>query len=180
MKKFNILFLFTLPLLLAACSNGLLSNNSSIQQQISDDNLSLQVLDHINEIGIYKKDLHFNIITRDHYILLVGQAKNADVMHKIDKQLATIKGVKGIYNELRIGKPRDFLVEVTDSWITASVKAKLAYDNLVNAFHIKVITEKGEVFLIGSVTNEVSEAATNLTRKIKGVKLVSRVFHIIG
>ena len=178
MKKFNILLQVTLFLLLQGCSSGFLSDNRSVHQQISDDNLSLQALNDINEIGINKKDINFNILTNDSYILLVGQAKNVKVMQQIDKKLASIKNAKATYNELRIGKPRDFLGRLSDSLITANVKAKLAYNKAVNVFKIKVITENSEVFLIGSVTKKVSDVATNITRKVKGVKRVNRVFHI--
>ncbi len=178
MKKFNILLPFILFLLLQGCSSGFLSDKRSVKQQISDDNLSLEVLNNINEIGINKKDINFNILTNDSYILLVGQAKNVKVMQQIDKQLANIKDAKGTYNELRIGKPIGFLGRLSDSLITANVKAKLAYNEDVNVFKIKVITEKGEVFLIGSVTKKVSDTATDIARKIKGVKQVNRVFHI--
>ena len=179
MNIVKLSLLLILATLLQGCSHGLLSDNRSISQQVRDDNLSLQTLDAINELKLYRKETRINIITNSGYILLIGQVKNRITKQKIDKKLALIKDVKGIYNELRIAKPISFAQQTEDSWITARVKTKLARERDVNTFEIKVITENNEVFLIGSVTKEVSDDATNITRKVSSVKQVNRVFQIV-
>lgn len=180
MKILKFTLLLSLAFFLQACSHGFLSDNRSIIDKVNDDNLSLQALDAINLVGLSHREIRFNIITNGGYILVVGQVKSNTAKQKIDKQLATIKDAKGIYNELRIGKPIGFAQETQDSWITARVKTKLARDRDGNTFSIKVITENQEVFLIGSITKEASDDATNITRKVSSVKQVSRVFQIVN
>ena len=179
MKTLKFTLLLSLTFFLQACSHGFLSDNRSIIDKVNDDNLSLQALDAINRIGLEHRDIRFNIITNGGYILVIGQVKNRSAKQRIDKQLATIKDAKGIYNELRIAKPIGFAQETQDSWITARVKTELSRERDVNTFEIKVVTENQEVFLIGSVTKEVSDDATNITRKVSSVKQVSRVFQIV-
>ena len=179
MKISTLPLLLYLCLILQGCSHGFLSDERSLLDQVNDDNLSLQALDAINRVGLYRKEVRFNIITNGGYILVIGQVKNRLAKQKIGKQLASIKDAKGFYNELRIRKPIGFAQQSEDSWITARVKTKLASARDVNTFEIKVVTENQEVFLIGSVTKEVSDDATNISRKVSSVKQVNRVFQIV-
>lgn len=179
MTLFKLPLFLSLAILLQGCSHGFLSDDRSLLRQVNDDNLSLQALDAINQVGLYHKEVRFNIITNNGYILVIGQVKNRISKQKIDKKLAAIKDAKGFYNELRVAKPIGFAQQSEDSWITARVKTKLARARDVNTFEIKVVTENQEVFLIGSVTKEVSDDATNITRKVSSVKQVNRVFQIV-
>ena len=180
MTKFTAPLLILLMFVLQGCSHGFLSDQRSISQQLTDDNLSLKALDKINELNIHPNNIRFNILTNAGYILIIGQVESNSEKQKIERQLSSIKGNKGVYNQLRIGKPIGFTQRTTDSWITARVKTKLSRARDVNTFQIKVITENSEVFLIGSVTKEIADDATNIARKISSIKQVNRVFHITG
>ena len=68
----------------------------------------------------------------------------------------------------------------SDSYITSQVKARLVgkYEK-VNPEHIKVATESGVVYLMGMVTRDEAEIATQVARTTSGVKRVVRVFEYI-
>ena len=97
----------------------------------------------------------------------------------IEKQLNSLKEAKQVYNQLRIkSHPIGFTQQAQDSWITTKAKSQLTAHDDINSFQIKVITEDAELFLIGRVDKKTADAATNLVRKISGVKHVNRVFQI--
>lgn len=187
-KIFLSVFLGSL-LLLQGCAGGLIvmagtavtvsSDERSISQQLSDDSLSMDALDKINELKISNEHIRINLVSNSGYLLIIGQVTNQQLSDKIEKELTTLANAKGIYNQLRIGQPIGFAQQSVDSWITTKVKGKLTANDDVNPLKVKVITENSEVFLIGKVTKEMSDQATAIARQVNGVKQVNRVFQLI-
>jgi hyperosmotically inducible protein len=63
--------------------------------------------------------------------------------------------------------------QVSDSSITASVKAKLMADDDVKGHNVDVNTEEGVVYLLGRVDTEAEKAeAERLARSVDGVEKV--------
>tara|TARA_R110001583_G_scaffold49303_4_gene154324 strand:- start:2501 stop:3085 length:585 start_codon:yes stop_codon:yes gene_type:complete len=187
--KFTLLpFLLSL-LLLQGCAGGLIvvagtavavaSDERSISTIIEDDKLSVDALNLINELDINHSDIRINLITNNGYLLVIGQVNNESQKQKIGDKLRTLKSVKDVYNQLRIGPTIGFTQQSKDSWITTKTKSQLTAHEDVNSFQIKVVTENSEVFLIGRVDKKTADTATNISRKISGVKHVNRVFQMI-
>ena len=66
-----------------------------------------------------------------------------------------------------------------DAWLTTKTKSMLFAEDDLNSQHIKVLTENGEVFLMGMVTRVEAEKAINVVREIDGVERVVEVFEYI-
>lgn len=189
-KILTTAFLVSLLTVLQGCAGGLIvvagtavavsSDERSISEQLSDDSLSMEALDKITELNINDENIRINLITNSGYLLLIGQVSDPQLSRNIETQLNTLKNAKGIYNQLRVSRPIGFAQQSKDSWITTKVKSKLTADEYVNPLKIKVITENSEVFLIGRVTQAMSDHATEITRQVDGVKQVNRVFQIVA
>lgn len=93
-------------------------------------------------------------------------------------RVSETKGVSSVSNQLRVRPLLDLQTITHDSWITTKVKASLIANENLTTVKIKVITEDGEVFLLGYVTPEQADIATDITRNISGVKQVIRAFEI--
>lgn len=181
-------FLFTL-FLMQGCAGGLIavagttvavsSDERSLSQQIEDDNLSLKAIDKITVLAISDQDMRINVVTNNSNVLLIGQVSNQDLSNNIEYTVSRIEGVKRVYNQLRHKKPIGIIQQTKDSWLTTKVKSQLTGHDDINPLKIKVVTEDAEVFLIGQVTKEMSDDATNVARKVDGVKQVIRVFEIM-
>ncbi|WP_372880168.1 BON domain-containing protein [Psychromonas sp.] len=189
-KILTSFFIISLIVLLQGCAGGLIvaagtavavsSDERSIAEQLSDDTLSMEALDKITELNINNEHIRINLITNSGYILVIGQVSDIQLSRNIETQLNTLKNAKGVYNQLRVGQPIGFAQQSKDSWITTKVKSQLTADKFVNPLKIKVVTENSEVFLIGKVTQAMSDQATEITRQVEGVKQVNRVFQIIA
>ncbi len=123
--------------------------------------------------------MRINFISNSGYVLVVGQVENQGISNQIEQQLYTIKEAKGVYNQLRIMAPISFTQQTKDSWLTTKVKSQLTAHDEIDPLKIKVVTENAEVFLIGKVTREMADDATNVSRKVDGVEQVNRVFQFI-
>jgi len=185
----TVLTLLTSLLFLQGCAGGLIviagtavavtSDERSISTQIEDDQLSLAALDKIKDLNIDHHNMRINLITNSGYLLVIGQVNSVAEKEMIETQLNTLTGVNAVYNQLRINRPIGFAQQSKDSWITTKVKSQLTANEHINVLQIKVVTEDGEVFLIGKVKHKSAEIATDIARKVSGVKYVRRVFQII-
>lgn len=188
MKLLLLPFLLSV-LFIQGCAGGLIvvagsavavaSDERSISTLISDDKLAVDALSLINELDIDRSDSRINLITNNGYLLVIGQVNNDTQKQMIGDKLGTLAGVKEVYNQLRIGSKIGITQQTKDSWITTKTKSKLTAHEDVNSFQIKVVTEDSEVFLIGRVDKKTADTATNISRKISGVKQVNRVFQMI-
>ena len=67
----------------------------------------------------------------------------------------------------------------SDTVITSRVKASYLDAKDLQANAIKVVTERGTVYLMGRVTEREATRATELARGISGVQKVVRVFEVL-
>ena len=109
-------------------------------------------------------------------VLLVGQTPSDVYKIEAGKIVSRIEGVRHVYNELRIGQPASLTTRSNDSWITSKVKADMFGTKNFDSTKVKVVTENGEVFLIGLVTRQEGEQAVNIARHVTGVKRVIKAF----
>lgn len=188
-SPFFIVTLLLSTLTLQGCAGGLIvaagtavavsSDERSIAQLVKDDDLSEEAIDAIVASDAYSKDIRINIVANNSYLLLIGQIDSQEHSNEIESILNNIKGVAGVYNQLRINQPISIVRQSQDTWLTTKVKSQLTGHDKINPLKIKVVTEDAEVFLIGQVTKEMSDFATEITSNIDGVKQVVRVFEII-
>jgi osmotically-inducible protein OsmY len=73
-----------------------------------------------------------------------------------------------------------YTVRSNDSLVTSKVKTRLLDSNKVNPLHVKVVTENSVVYLMGLVTKEEANDATEVARTTSGVQKVVRVFEYIN
>lgn len=184
----SLLSILCATLLLQGCAGGLIvaagtavavsSDERSVSQLIKDDDLAEGAIDAVLASDAYNERIRINIIANNSYLLLVGQVDNEANKAKIENAVNNVPGVAGVYNQLRVGQAIGFARQTQDSWLTTKVKGQLTAHDEVNPLKIKVVTENAEVFLIGQVTQVVSDYATSITSKVDGVKRVVRVFEV--
>ena len=73
----------------------------------------------------------------------------------------------------------NFFTSSNDSWITTKINSKLLSEANINPTRIKVITENKTVFLIGLVTEQEAEIASDTARRVANVEKVVLLFDII-
>ncbi|MDH5738290.1 MAG: BON domain-containing protein [Gammaproteobacteria bacterium] len=125
------------------------------------------------------REAHFNIVAYNGIVLLVGQVSSEEMRLLAAETLAGLQKVRKVYNELQVAGPTSIFSRANDSWLTTKIKTKMAAAKEVDASRIKVTTENGVVYLMGMVTEEESDAAVDLTRRVYGVQKVVKALEII-
>lgn len=175
-----ILVIAALALGISACTNVAVTgaqaayNHKQLQSNISDQYISMQAIHALNRPMF--SNTNMDIATVNGEVLMVGQAPEEWQKQRAGEFINKIDGVKQVYNLVSISAPSSALTRMSDAWITTKVKGKLIASNDLDATRIKVVTERGTVFLMGTVRPEEADAAIDIASNTQGVTSVVKMF----
>lgn len=124
-------------------------------------------------------DSHINLTSFNRKVLLTGEVPDTETKAAAQREVADMGGVLAVVNELAIGGVTSLTSRSNDTLITGKVKASFLDDRDVYANSIKVITERGVVYLMGRVTNNEGTRAGAIAAGVSGVQKVVKVFEYI-
>jgi osmotically-inducible protein OsmY len=146
--------------------------------QVEDEGIEIKVGSAIRqELG---DSVHLNVTSYNKQALLTGEVRTQALKERAEKLAQSQENVRAVVNDLAVTLPSSLTQRSKDTIITGQVKAGFldAKDLQVNA--IKVVTERGIVYLMGRVTAREAKRATDIARGVSGVAKVVRVFEEIS
>lgn len=159
----------------AAVAGKVATDPRSAGTQVDDEILEEKVAQNLNNDAQLKTETRINVVVYNGKVLLIGQAPNYTAAETAKNIAAGVEGVKEVVNEIRTGEVIRASQVAIDSWITTTIKSKLLLNGEVKTTEVKVITENGEVFLIGRLSHTQADAATEVARNVRGVSKVVKV-----
>ncbi len=159
----------------AAVAGKVVTDPRSTGTQVDDEILEEKVAQNLNNDAQLKTETRINVVVYNGKVLLIGQAPNYTAAETAKNIAAGVDGVKEVVNEIRTGEVIRASQVAIDSWITTTIKSKLLLNGEVKTTEVKVITENGEVFLIGKLSHTQADAATEVARNVRGVSKVVKV-----
>lgn len=124
-------------------------------------------------------DGHVNLTSFNRKVLLTGEVRDDAMKSAVEREVNGIEGVQSIVNDLEVMGSSSFTSRSNDSLITGRVKAAFVDAKDLYANSIKVVTERGNVYLMGRVTPREGQLAGEVARGISGVHKVIKVFEYI-
>lgn len=161
----------------AATTAAIVIDPRTTQEIWNDNNIEFEVAGIANKEPV-RGNARVTASSYEGTVVLMGQANDAALSEQIEQKAREVKGVKTVYNQIRIKAPLSAGEVSHDSWITTKVKSAILTDSELSGIKIKVITEDKEVFLLGYVSPQHADKATDIARNISGVKQVIRAFQI--
>lgn len=146
--------------------------------QVEDESIEIKVASAVRkELG---ERIHLNVTSFNRQILLTGEVRNVADKERAEKIAQSQENVKSVVNDLAVMDISSLTQRSKDIVLTGRIKAAFvdAKDLQVNA--IKVVTERGIVYLMGRVTPREAKRATDIARSMSGVTKVVRVFEEIS
>jgi osmotically-inducible protein OsmY len=122
---------------------------------------------------------HINVTSYNRIALISGEVPADADKTAVEKAVAGIEGVTNVVNELEVGPNSTLGTRSSDTVITTRVKSGLVEAKDVQASAIKVVTERGNVYLMGRVTEREAARASEIARAQPSVMKVVRVFEIL-
>ncbi|HYD97489.1 MAG TPA: BON domain-containing protein [Noviherbaspirillum sp.] len=123
---------------------------------------------------------HVNVTSFNRKVLLTGEVRDEAMKAAVEREVANIEGVQSIVNDLEIAGVSSFTSRSNDSLVTGKVKAAFVDAKDLYANSIKVVTERGTVYLMGRVTQREGQLAAEVARGVSGVNRVVKVFEYIS
>lgn len=164
----------------AAAATKIVTDPRSAGRQIDDEALEEKASYNLNKDAQLQQEARVNVISYNGKLLLIGQVPNEMAKQTATNVASGIDGVTQVYNEIRVGSKAGVSQIAQDSWITSQIKSKLLWNTQVKSSDVKVITENGEVFLMGSLTPSQADAAAEVARHISGVNKVVKVIEYLN
>jgi osmotically-inducible protein OsmY len=121
--------------------------------------------------------LDINVDTMNNVVTLRGVVPTAEAKDLAGRYAANTSGVRGVRNELTVGKEAKVATRsdqpVSDAWITAKVKSSLTFSRSLMDDDIDVSTKDGVVTLSGAVESpSEKKLAIELADGVRGAKSV--------
>ena len=167
-----ILVTLALSLILGGCGSR------SIGNKIDDQFLGPEVDNAITRTNADLASPTSRIVVTSYngVILLAGQTPREELKGMAEQAARRVQGVRKVHNELQVQQPNSLLARSNDSLLTTKVKTQMLADNGVPGSRIKVITENGIVYLLGIVSRQEANAASNAVQSVSGVQKIVRLF----
>jgi osmotically-inducible protein OsmY len=126
-----------------------------------------------------KGEGHVNVTSYNYTLLLTGEVPSAQAKAIAEKAALEVQNVKTVVNELQIAGTSSAASRSNDAYITSKVKSNFLGNEKFKPTDIKVVTEASVVYLLGLVTRDEADAATEIARGTGGVQKVVRVFEYV-
>ncbi|WP_323125185.1 division/outer membrane stress-associated lipid-binding lipoprotein [Pseudidiomarina terrestris] len=153
------------------------TDSRTVGTQVDDQAIEIKVITKLKSEERLS-DTRIQVVSFNRAVLLLGQVPHSGLAELAAGLARDVEGVQRVHNELRTGPVISFKTISNDSWLTSKIKAKFVTDETVEANKIKVVTENGEVFLMGLVSREMARAAIDIARNTNGVERVIDAFEI--
>ena len=146
--------------------------------QLEDQNIELKSLTRVREVLGDRG--HVNVTSYNRMALITGEVPTEADRTAVEQAIARIENVRSTVNDLAVMGPSSLTARSNDAILTSKVKATYVDAKDLQATAVKVVTERGTVYLMGRVTEREASRAVELARGIAGVQKVVRVFEILS
>ena len=155
------------------------NDRRSAGEIIDDKTLNLNLSNIVRKDAILE-DMHINFMVYNKAVLMLGEAPSIEARDYLEKQIKQkIPKIRKLINEVSVMPNSSYLSRAKDGIITVQVDALFLDQEVFHPTHVRVITERRTVYLMGSVTKREAEHATNLATKAKNVDKVVKLFNYL-
>jgi len=168
------------PLLLggAVATGIMVTDRRTSGAQVEDLAIEIKIASAVRqELG---DRVHLNVTSFNRKVLLTGEVTTAAEKERIEKIAQSQENVLSVVNDLAQMPASSLAQRSKDTVMTSRVKAAFIDAKDLQANAVKVVTERGIVYLMGRVTSREAKRATDIVRGMGGVVKVVRVFDEIS
>lgn len=162
----------------AATTAVVATDRRSTGEQVDDQTIELKADSELEQA--FGDRARTSVMSYAGRVLLVGDVPSEADRQKAAEIVGNIFRVKSVDNFLRVGDLTPWSVRSNDAWLTSKVKSQLISTKDVPFRTIKVMTERGVVYLMGKVTDPEAQRAAKVAASVNGVNKVVKLFNIVS
>jgi osmotically-inducible protein OsmY len=124
---------------------------------------------------------HISINSFDRTVLMTGEVASDDQRTQAEMAVRALPGVNRVENYTVVAEPSTFGQRNNDTWITTKVRSRLiGGEGKYSSQAIKLVTERGVVYMMGLVTRDEGDAAAAVVSQTAGVMKVVTLFEYLN
>ena len=151
------------------------TTGAQLDDEFIEDKAIAQIADRL------KSDIHVNVTSYNGIALLTGEVPTEATKNDVAQVVRSMPKVRIVQNELVVGPTSRLSARTNDTFITSKVKARFVEaHSRFQINHVKVVTERNVVYLMGIVRRDEGDAAAEIARTTSGVERVVKVFEYIS
>jgi osmotically-inducible protein OsmY len=178
MRYLNILLVVAALIAVQGCAGGSKAmDRRSSGTQLEDETIENKSMARIQEK--YKGAVQVSVVSYNRKVLITGEALSEEIKNDVQRIIRAVPNVKDTANEIFVGTLSNSSSRRTDSGISNEIKSKMNKNKSIQAGTIRIVTDKGVVYLLGLVPHDQANAASEIASTVGGVKKVVRVFEYI-
>lgn len=143
---------------------------------IEDQAIELKAAQAISTDPALKDGVHVNVTSYNEIVLLSGEARTDEQRKKVVELVRRIEKVKLVHNEIAVAEPSTLAQRSSDTYIGVKVKTNLFTLESFDPTRVKVVTERGIVYLMGLLSREEGTRVAEVARRVSGVQKVVKLF----
>jgi osmotically-inducible protein OsmY len=173
------------PLLVAGTAAGVagaavIAERRAPEIVLEDQGIEMRIMRAINDDRALADGVKVAATSYNRVVLLTGQVADEAARQRVLTHVRDTAGVTQIHDHLAIGPTALLAQRTRDTRTTARVKSELLGESGIPGVHVKVVTEKDVVYLMGRVSREEAQRAAALAQRVDGVKQIVLVFEYLS
>jgi len=151
----------------------------TVGTMIDDEQLETIAKVNLKKASEALKHAHINVTSYNGVVLLTGQVADNNSRELAANTVKAIPKARQVYNELQVQGKTSVIARSSDTWLTTKVKSRLIAEKNLEGRRIKVVTEDGVVYLMGLLSRQEAEIASEISRTTGGVQKVVKAVEYI-
>ncbi|WP_028534602.1 BON domain-containing protein [Paludibacterium yongneupense] len=152
------------------------SDRRSTGTYVNDQTIELKAG---NQISTRLPTAHVNVTSFNQTVLMTGEVPSDEARREAETIVRALPNVRRVQNYTVVDVASTLGQRNNDAWITAKVRGRLL-DGKYASQALKVVTERGVVYLLGLVSHTEGDAATTVVSETSGVLKVVTLFEYIS
>lgn len=165
------------PVMIAGAAGGaamVATDRRTAGAQVDDESIELKIVTRANEL--YGDRIHLNVTSFNGVVLLTGEVPDQGAWASLGNLAKSTEKVRVVHNELVVAPLSELGSRSNDTYITSKVKTRMIEAAKFPPNAVKVVTERGVVYLMGIVSRAEGQAAGDIAATTEGVQRVVKVF----
>jgi len=170
------------PLMVAGAATGvaMVHDQRTAGAVIDDQGIEIKAAASLRADAQLRDEAHLNVTSYNGIVLVTGEAPTADLRERVTDIVRNIDKVRTVHNEVIVAAPSSLMARSSDTLLTGKVKARLLGTKGFDSTRVKVVSSGGVVYLMGLVTRDEDEIATEMARTTDGVQRVVKIFEYVN
>ena len=145
---------------------------------VEDQTIEFKAAEQLSSDPEIEENSRINVTSYNMVALMTGQTASQALKTRAEQLVANVDRVRRVVNELEIGSTASLGERTRSAALVAEIKFKLTQIDIpdFDTLRVKVVAERGVIYLMGLLTRAEGDAATDLVRHISGVRRVVKVF----